>query len=213
MARAKPLTESVHCNRCLRRTRQDVLMARVVRESEEVNDEFDIDFQITYTVLECRGCEAVTLRRRVISHDINVDDTDYYPPPISRQAPRWRYDLPAEFRSLLDETYTALHANSKRLVLMGGRALVDLFMNVSIGDIGGFQKKLLKLVDEGYLSRKNMEILEAALDAGHAAAHRGHNPTTEDVTLVLDIVENLIQPLALKEKAEELRRRTPKREA
>ncbi len=58
-----------------------------------------------------------------------------------------------------------------------------------------------------------MEILEAALEAGHAAAHRGHNPTIEDVTLVLDIVENLIQPLALKEKAEELRRRTPTREA
>jgi Domain of unknown function (DUF4145) len=188
-------------------------MTRVVHESEEVDEEFDIDFETTYTVLECRGCEAVTLRRRLISHDIDVAETDYYPPPISRQAPRWRYDLPRDFRSLLDETYTALHANSRRLVLMGARALVDLFMNASIGDIGGFQKKLAKLVDEGYLSRKNMEILEAALDAGHAAAHRGHDPTTEDVTLVLDIVENLLQPLALKDKADELRKRTPKREA
>jgi hypothetical protein len=52
----------------------------------------------------------------------------------------------------MDETYAALHANSKRLALMGARALVDLFMNATIGDIGGFQRKLQKLVEEGYLS-------------------------------------------------------------
>jgi hypothetical protein len=185
---------------------------RVIHESDEVDEEFDIDIEITYTMLECRGCGAVTLRRHVVSHDIDMEYTDYYPPPVSRQAPRWQYDLPSEFRSLLGETYTALHANSKRLVLMGGRALVDLFMNVSIGDVGGFQQKLDKLVTEGHLSQKNKEILKAALDAGHAAAHRAHNPTVDDVTLVLDIVENLIQPLALKKKAEEMRKRTPKRE-
>jgi hypothetical protein len=94
-----------------------------------------------------------------------MDIVEYYPPPISRQIPRWCYDLPVEFPSLIQETYAALHANSKRLALMGARALVDLFINATIGDIGGFQKKLERLVETGYLSRKNMEILEPALDA------------------------------------------------
>lgn len=207
----KGKAESVHCNQCLRRTRHDVLMTRVLHESEELAEGIHVDLETTSTMLECRGCGGVTLRRRVVSHELDLDDTEYYPPPVSRQAPKWRYDLQDEFRSLMDESYAALHANSKRLALMGARALVDLFMNASIGDIGGFQKKLAKLVEDGHLSRQHKEILEAALDAGHAAAHRAHNPTTDDVALVFDIVENLIQPLALKEKTEELRRRTPRR--
>jgi len=94
---------------------------------------------------------------------------------------------------------------------MGTRALVDLFINETVGDIGGFHQKLTRLVDDGYLSARNREVLEAALEAGHAAAHRGHNPEAADVNLVVDIVENLLQTLVLKEKAAGLRDNTPKR--
>jgi hypothetical protein len=125
--------------------------------------------------------------------------------------PKWIFDLPADFQSLINEIYAALHANSKRLALMGTRTLVDLFMNATIGDIGGFQRKLEKLVEDGYLSKKNREILEPALDAGHAATHRAHDPSVEDVNLVFDIVENLLQPLALKIKVENLKKHTPQR--
>mgnify|MGYP000905313342 FL=1 len=202
--------EWVHCNQCLRHTRHEVVTNRVLKESED-NPEFMIDWYTTYTLLECRGCGSMTLRRRVISEDIDFDETDYYPPQISRQIPRWHHELPTEFSSLMKEVYTALHANSTRLALMGARALVDLFMNSTIGDIGGFRQKLQKLVNDGYLSSKNREILEPALDAGHAATHRAHTPSAEDVGRVFDIVENLIQTLVLKEKAKELKKHTPKR--
>ncbi|MBN2020184.1 MAG: DUF4145 domain-containing protein [Sedimentisphaerales bacterium] len=207
--------ERVHCNRCLQQTNHEVIATRVVNESEEIgNDECltDIDWQVTYTMLQCRGCGTITLRRHLLSYGNGVDETDYFPPPISRQMPKWIFDLPAGFQSLIDEIYTALHANSKCLALMGTRALVDLFMSATIGDIGGFQRKLEKLVEDGYLSKKNREILEPALDAGHAATHRGHDPSVEDVNLVFDIVENLLQPLALKIKVENLKKHTPKRQ-
>ncbi len=163
-----------------------------------------------YTMLECRGCGAVTLSRRV-TYWGEAAEPEYYPPPVSRQIPRWQGELQEEFQGLMSEIYTALHANSKRLALMGTRALVDLFMNTTIGDIGGFGQKLDKLVTDGYLSARNKEVLDAALEAGHAAAHRGHEPTTEDVNLVFDIVENLVQSLVLKNKVGELRKHTPKR--
>jgi hypothetical protein len=204
-------TEWVHCNQCLRQTRHDIVAVRVLNESEQVQEGFSIDWQTTNTVFECKGCGSVTLRRRVVSPDVDVDSTEFYPPPVSRQFPMWLSDLPVEIGSLLREVYVALHADSRRLALMGARAIVDLFMNATIGDIGGFQAKLNRLVDDGYLSKKNRETLEAALDAGHAAAHRGHNPSPDDITLVLDIVENLIQPLALRERIEDLKKNTPKR--
>jgi hypothetical protein len=94
---------------------------------------------------------------------------------------------------------------------MGLRAIVDLFINATIGDIGNFKVKLHKLVDDGYLSKKNRETLEVALDAGHAATHRAYNPSPDDLALVLDIMENLIRPLAMKKRIENLKKNIPKR--
>jgi hypothetical protein len=140
-----------------------------------------------------------------------VDDTVYYPPPISRQIPRWHYELPNDIRDLLKECYTALQSGSKRLAIMGARSVIDVFMNTTLGDIGGFKQKLDELVNQGYLSKQNRDTLEAALEAGHAVVHRGHMPKDEDVTLVFDIVENMLQTLVLKKKSEQLKDRTPKR--
>lgn len=209
----------VHCNACLRRTRHESIATRVVNETEYVEfgssedkETYPADWETTYTMLECRGCGSVTLRRRAVTDDLGGHDTtEHYPPPISRQAPAWRFGLPKELWPLMREVYAALHAGSKCLALMGARALVDLFMNAKTGDIGGFQKKLDKLVEDGYLSKRNEKILDAALDAGHAAAHRAHTPSTDDVNVVFDIVENLLQSLVLEKRVEALRKHTPKR--
>ena len=201
----------VHCNQCLRKTRHEVIAMRELEEQEDVEPGFWIDWITTYTMLECRGCGAVTLGRRLVSPTLNIDDTNYYPPPISRQIPRWHYELPNDFRDLLKESYAALQAGSKRLAIMGARSLVDLFMNTAVGDVGGFQQKLDKLVKGGFLSKQNRDVLETALETGHAVVHRGHEPHRDDVNLVFDIVENLLQTMVLQNKSEQLKKRTPKR--
>jgi hypothetical protein len=197
----------------MQQTKHEVIVTREINEIEESGDEYPpIEWRVTYTMLQCRGCGIISLKRHLLSYDCGADETDYFPPPISRKIPVWIYELPVDFQALIKEIYTALHANSKRLALMGTRALVDIFMNATVGDIGGFQRKLEKLVEDGYLSKRNKEILEPALDAGHAATHRAHDPSVEDVNLVFDIVENLLQPLALKKKVENLKKHTPKRQ-
>jgi len=207
------VVEWVHCNQCLRKTRHEVIAVRKLEEHEDAGSGDWIDWTTTYAMLECRGCGAVTLRRGVISNTLDMDETTYYPPPIARQIPRWHYELPNEFRYLLKESYIALHAGSKRLAIMGARSLVDLFMNTALGDIGGFKQKLDKLVENGYLSRQNRDVLEVALEAGHAVVHRGHKPEVDDVNLVFDIVENLLQTMVLKKKSEHLKKSTPKRKS
>ena len=208
----KNKVEWVHCNLCLRRTRHEVVATRTDSEPLEVDNGSSIDWQTTYTMLECCGCGSVTLRRRDVSCDSGTDDTRFYPPPVSRQIPRWYYDLPNDFQTLMKEIYAALHADSRRLALMGARALIELFMNSTIGEKGTFQQKLERLVGDGYLSSKSKGILEAALDAGHAATHRAYNPTADDVNLVFDIVENLVQTLVLEKNAEKLKKHTPRRQ-
>lgn len=205
------IVEWVHCNKCLRQTRHEIIAVRVLDEADDIDGKFTIDWKTTNTMLECCGCGSITLRRRVQSHMLDEDYAEFYPPPISRQIPRWHIDLPDEMSSLIRETYKALHADSRRLALMGARALVDLFMNSTVGDIGGFEAKLDNLVKQGYLSEKNKAMLEPALDAGHAATHRAYNPKAEDVNLVFDIVENLLQTKIFEGKVENLKKHTPKR--
>jgi hypothetical protein len=96
--------------------------------------------------------------------------------------------------------------------MMGARALIDLVMLDKVGDTGTFSEKLKALVSQGYVSTLNREFLEAALEAGHAATHRGHEPTTADVNRMMDIIENLLQAVyVLGDAAEQLKKRTPKR--
>ncbi|WP_279455762.1 DUF4145 domain-containing protein [Aeromonas veronii] len=74
------------------------------------------------------------------------------------------------------------------------------------------QKKLSTLEERGLISKPNKEYLEAALNAGHAAAHRAHKAKVAEVNQVIDIVENLLQNYVLKEAAKNLKAKTPSRE-
>jgi len=164
-------------------------------------------------MLECCGCEMVTLRCTESCPEIGYFETEYFPPRVSRRLPTWIVEVGnLQIMSLLRETYAALHADSRMLAMMGARALIDLVMFDKVGDRGTFGEKLDALSSKGYVSTLNRQFLEAALEAGHAATHRGHEPTAEDVNRVMDIIENLLQAVyVLKGAADKLKKATPKR--
>jgi uncharacterized protein DUF4145 len=96
--------------------------------------------------------------------------------------------------------------------MVGARTLVDMVMVQKVGDVGTFSEKLRQLVKAGFLSAHNRDVLDAALDAGSAAAHRGHVPSASDVDAVMDIVENLLHAVyVLPDMARRLKRTTPPR--
>ncbi len=164
-------------------------------------------------MLECCGCESVSLKKEFYFSEWDDTEVEYYPPQVSRQLPRWYEELPGEMDELLQEVYSALHADSRRLALMGARTLVDMYMNEQLGDIGGFETKLSALERNGLISKLNKEYLEAALNAGHTAAHMAHKARVVEVNQVIDIVENLLQNYVLKEAAENLKVKTPSRKS
>jgi hypothetical protein len=60
--------------------------------------------------------------------------------------------------------------------------------------------------------RPNLEVLDAALDTGSAAAHRGHAPEISEVDNAMDIVENVLHPVyVLPKRAQVLKATTPPR--
>lgn len=178
-----------HCNECSQSTSHDVIATRKVEDQEE---ETGFSWSETYVMLQCRGCGLVCLRSEY-EDDTEAHVVSFYPPPVSRRAPAWRTYLPNPMRELLDEIYVALHNNGRRLALMGTRTLVDMLMSEKVGDSGTFAQKLAALQEKGVISDRNASYLKVALDAGHAAAHRGFNPDAHQMNLVMDIVENLLQ--------------------
>jgi len=89
---------------------------------------------------------------------------------------------------------------------------MDMLIVEKVGDAGTFKQKLKKLQDAGFVGAKNVEVLDAALDAGSAAAHRGHAPKPSDVNAVMDIVENLLHAVyVLPGMAQGLKKTTPSR--
>ena len=96
--------------------------------------------------------------------------------------------------------------------MMGARTLVDMAILEKVGDVGSFSEKLKELETGGFIGAKNRQILEAALGAGNAAAHRGHEFKAAEVNQVMDIVENLLQATYVLEKtAAAIRKVTPPR--
>ncbi|QJE03548.1 DUF4145 domain-containing protein [Massilia forsythiae] len=112
---------------------------------------------------------------------------------------------------MLDEVYAALHADSRRLAMMGARAVIDVVIGRAVGDQGNFSKGLDALEKGDLIGKRDRKIIAAAIDAGSAAMHRGHQPTVDDLNVVIDIVERMIQAEILEAKAKELAATTPPR--
>ncbi|MND75586.1 hypothetical protein D3C80_672120 [compost metagenome] len=208
--------EKAHCNGCLHETKHFVIAERSNGGSELADEsdpycDYEISWNTTYKMLECCGCENISLQRRFYFSEFDDVKEEYYPPQISRQLPKWHDEIPSDWSEMLKEVYTALHADSRRLALMGARTLIDMFMNDQLGDIGNFAQKMSKLESNGLISKPNKVILNAVLEIGHAAAHRGHKARSHEVSQVMDIVENLLHGYVLKDAAQDLENKIPKR--
>jgi uncharacterized protein DUF4145 len=163
-------------------------------------------------MFECRGCKSVVLRRTSIFSEYDTKDVQYFPPHVARLTPNWFNELPTVLQKLLSEIYRSLDTNARALPMMGARAVLDRVIVDTIGDAGSFEQKLRKLEEGRHISAKGREILDAALDAGNAAAHRGYAPTVKHVHSVMDIAENLVHSTYVLEiVAKEIKKDTPQR--
>ncbi len=179
------------CNGCQRTTRHQPLSnhSRTVREND---GEYPRVIEEAWTVLQCLGCESIKVCIVETSTDFKSPRESHYPTIQLRHVPKWATQLPWEFHDLIREVYVALNAECHRLSTMGTRALVDTMLNDLVGDVGGFAKKLDEAAKNGFITQDQKQTIETAVEIGHAASHRGYHPTTEQLSLVLDIVEHAL---------------------
>lgn len=212
----KRAPERLFCNGCHKNTLHDLLKEVVDTEANDVDcghgQVETVWEETTNQMFWCRGCKSVVLRRTSVFSEYDAREVQYFPPPIARVKPHWFYELPPDLQNMLSEIYRSLDADTRALPMMGARAVLDRVITDTIGDVGSFEQKLQKLEAERHISAKVREILDAALDVGNAAAHRGYAPRVKHVHSVMDIVENLVHSTYVLEKvAKEVKKDTPQR--
>lgn len=147
--------------------------------------------------MECAGCGAVSMAN-IWNYGTEDDQNQYYPSPISRKPPDWSWKLTffsgadeAKLGELLKEIYEAVQGKQHRLAVMGIRAFLEQLMILKVGDKGSFERNLEAFFQEGYISKIQRNAMSHILDSGHAAIHRMHKPTQEDLNIALDITESV----------------------
>jgi hypothetical protein len=203
----KNTTIKAHCNNCGPFINHHILSKE---ERHWDDDDARIDGTNVYFLLECCGCERISLRHdswnsyETDEQGHEITTTVYYPPAIWRKMPEWLSDWRGPFAlnlnnpisRLMKEVYSALQNDQPALSAMGIRALIEHVMTEQIGDTGSIGGNIGKFIDDGFVAPKSAPLFrEFLIESGHAAMHRGYFPKSADILAMLDIAESLIEAI------------------
>lgn len=221
------ITLKAHCNKCLGWKNHLVAYSEDTRWSDELDGSggMYIDGGDEWTLLKCRGCDAIRLRHRhwfseiCDEHGRPIINEEFFPPTISRQKPLWRRHFLSlgqylqNYNALSDEIYEALASGSNQLATMGIRALVERLMVDQVGDQGSFEKNIQTFFNAGHVApNQQMIFRETLVEAGHAAMHRSFEPSVDTVNTLLDILEGIMHTIYFAPKlAEQVNKTIPPR--
>jgi len=124
---------------------------------------------------------------------------------------KWSFDLPKDDLLLFFEVISAYEKGLFILALSGIRTLIDRYLVKKVGDIGGFERKLKKMLEDKHISKTQYEILNTIIEGGNASNHRGFRPEEEMVKTFLDVVEDIITLDYKTKQFNEFKEQIPKR--
>jgi hypothetical protein len=214
-------TTNTYCFYCQKETNHNVLLDEFELITQEIvwrNEKGDESQSMwtnvgnLWTVSKCLGCEKITLKHIMrASPDREHDRTFYFPKKPIRDVPSWVMKLPIKYLEILQEVYASINEQLFILSLNGIRTVLDIFIVDKVGDKGTFKDKLKNLVTAGIITSPKAIVLETAIDAGNASAHRGYKPDKETLFKILDIVENLLHSEIVDRQANHIKEKTPQR--
>jgi hypothetical protein len=117
---------------------------------------------------------------------------------LNRALPNWLDKLPEDLQEALRESYTASQHDLRYVAAIGCRTALDIATVDKIGDAGGSKKKLSKLAEQNHITAMEKELMDAVIDTGDAAAHRGFRPNPKQLLRIFDIVERVLYSFYIK---------------
>lgn len=162
---------------------------------------------VEHSLLECRGCETVFYETSSWNSE-NIDqyydvmgqehyehlrETQTYPQPEIKTKPVWfdaMHKADPQLHKILGQMYVAHDNQAHILTAIGLRTALDRATEVlGIDSAKTFDEKLNELRERGWIGQTERDILGVVTDSGHAAAHRGWEPDSRQVSELLSSLE------------------------
>lgn len=158
-----------------------------------------------FEVIRCLNCDALSFRKEVSnSEDYYYDhETEEYTSHVdvalypNRTAGRFKIEgywhLPPEVKATYDELILAMNGEQPILAGLAVRILIEMICK----DQSATGKNLLAKIDDlkskGVLTNAGADILHKLRSMGNDSAHEAKPSTGKQLTLAMDVVENLLQ--------------------
>ncbi len=219
----------VQCTACNRNTRHLVLQSVDTSGSELLDQQHDIsiDWANHYQIIQCQGCETISFRQLDwFSEDWDGPTEKLYPKRSENSRSTKNYfNAPPSLRRIYRETIESFNNEVYTLCAAGLRSIVEGIcedQEITDGPITANKKdgsskverkenlqgKISGLCEKGILTRENSEILHEHRFLGNEAVHKLSQPSSEELTLAIEIIEHTLDALyEIPEKAQELKRK------
>lgn len=120
--------------------------------------------------------------------------------------------LDQDEKRVMQEIEQALRLGLVSLSAMGIRTLFDFYLQKKLPGYQNFSSGLKELRKQGDISTLDVDLISPVIDLGHAAAHRGHAPSIEDLEVCIRVYARLILgERELQAMVGDLAKRTPQR--
>ena len=227
--KTKGETFKIQCTTCNLNTRHVVLQSVDTSASKLLDQQYDIsiDWADKYQIVQCQGCETISFRQlHWFSEDWDGPTERLYPKRAKNSLPTKDYfNAPPSLRRIYRETIESFNNEVYTLCAAGLRSIVEGICEDQ-GIIDGpipvtkkdgsskverkenLQGKISGLCEKGILARENSEILHEHRFLGNEAVHKLSQPSPEELTLAIQIIEHTLDALyEIPKKALELKHR------
>lgn len=208
---------NIYCVKCKRNTNHEILCQTSKTFTPENTPDLWIDFvEVTWEILECRGCEEVTFREVSINSE-EFDHTTGMPEPTIKLFPQRsetmlpinaHYGLPTTLRQIYRETIDAYNQDFTILCAMGIRSLIEGICSdkgIKDGPVQGengavkrkenLQGKIEGMREAGFFTKEHATTLHELRFLGNEAVHELKAPNSDELQIAIEIVEHTLYSL------------------
>ncbi len=202
-----------HCSYCHRETRQTLLQKNETWVPNEIPfkpSKSGITESVWSVVMfmehvfQCNGCGHLHLFLQRWSYpDAPGANQKWQLPTVQkRPQPNWFKDVDPDLFELLGEIYSNFNSDNFISFSICCRTLLDKLLTASLGDVGGFDKKLDLYLTGGHVTKVQKDALAVLVEAGNASAHRGFKADPALSEVIIDIVEHILKEAVISGRAE-----------
>lgn len=158
-----------------------------------------------FEVIRCLNCDALSFRKESSNSEDHYYDheTDEYTAECSvdlypnRTAGRFKIEgyghLPPGVRATYDELILAMNGEQPILAGLAVRILIEMICKEQSATGKNLLAKIDDLKSKGVLTNAGADILHKLRSMGNDSAHEAKPSTAKQLTLAMDVVENLLQ--------------------